>query len=278
MTLIITVTMADKVVQASDLRLTRLGKGEPQTLDNAVKQAFVRCQNADFTIAYTGITDMDRPKRRTDRLLLDQLAHISAGYLDLDKILKELIEIVGPGIVALSNAEQKKKGLTFILGGYLGTDPFMAAVSNFEDLKNGTKGPVRRKFEGELLRMKAGIDPSEFFGISVFGMEEATDNERIDELLHNTFFHQSNGQTIANELVKMIRTAADNQKYGRYVGRNCVSISLSSNPTEQVWGESHPYSSSAPALFPHAIIHGLNYKDIEMYHDHGQGPPSWWKK
>jgi hypothetical protein len=287
MTLIITVATADKVVQASDLRLTKT-KGSGTMLDGfddfAIKQAFVRCKNADLTVAYTGVTDLgqgSRGEKRTDRIILNHFVEISAWDVDLNVLLNALKDDVGRKVVNNLPLKQKYKVLTIALAGFVGTVPFMGVVTNFENLKTGKPGPVRDSFDSRLWWMRAAAAPEKSLGLMVHGTTQATDEVvkyQLKHLCRTKFFHQNDGETVANKLTALIRQARKSPKGGKYIGENCVSVSIPSDSTGTTFGTSHPHNQLNRVLYPHSIRNGMVVKDVESYHDVGQGPPAWWGK
>jgi hypothetical protein len=86
-TLIITALTANKIVQASDRRLTRFADGSIFD-DEANKAVCVGCKDAYFSIAYTGLGSIS--SKKIDEWLLDYLISIQAFQIDVPSIVNKL--------------------------------------------------------------------------------------------------------------------------------------------------------------------------------------------
>jgi hypothetical protein len=71
MTMIATLVARNKVVQVSDRRLTWPNGGLAD--DEANKAICVKCNNAHFSIAYTGLAEIGKERKRTDIWLAEYL-------------------------------------------------------------------------------------------------------------------------------------------------------------------------------------------------------------
>jgi ribosomal protein S17 len=100
MTLIITVAAKNKVIQASDRRLTHLD-GRLYN-DQANKAVCVSCNNAVFSVAYTGIAHVDG--RKTDEWIADYFAAIpDIGQKPIHEIQRELTDYASAAFSKRSN-------------------------------------------------------------------------------------------------------------------------------------------------------------------------------
>ena len=82
MTLILTVATGQNIFQASDRRLT-MPDGVLRD-DEANKAICVRCRNAHFVIAYTGLAEIGA--KRTDAWIVEQLSAMKVGNKGIEQI------------------------------------------------------------------------------------------------------------------------------------------------------------------------------------------------
>ena len=134
MTLILTLIATNKIVQVFDRRLTLNG----DVCDSdANKLVYVGCDDARFSIGYTGVAEIDG--QRTDYWLVDQIKSIfGSGRRDVLTVYRELANKATSAISRLRYkgrlVNPKRRGLTLALAGYRAisgtTVPFLAYISN----------------------------------------------------------------------------------------------------------------------------------------------------
>src|SRR5438105_13572438 len=91
MTLLLMAGTWDKVVQASDRRLSVVRNGRTERRDDEHNKAVcVLCEDAKFSISYTGLGKIGLV--RTDRWIACSLQDINAGFLGVDAITTALTE------------------------------------------------------------------------------------------------------------------------------------------------------------------------------------------
>lgn len=268
MTLLVTVATDSKVVQASD-RLVTLPDGTVHN-DKANKVVAVICQGSQFSISFTGAAYV--AGKSTDEWIGDYLTDIHAGALDAKAICVSLVK-------SLTNASPlfSVPYLSLVLCGYLGERPFIALISNFERwrpnksvlqyplgvyvLAKGRKfleiGPPDFHFETFILRK--GSNPKKALGLCIHGREKAI-TERIElklkRLRKKHFFQNNNSNAVALRLVEIIREASRTPVHGKYIGRDCLTMAISHNPSEDVEVLYHSEKESPKSYGPY-IVHPI---------------------
>lgn len=269
MTLIITAVTPDKIIQASDRRLTYTDGG--LCGDNANKAVCVGCKDAHFAIAYTGLAEIKG--KRTDIWLIDYLASINASQMQVPAIVNAIEKQANDSLKAVPK-EYKK--MTFVLVGYRNRMPFIALISNFEDLKNKS-GEAQDSFNTDVRQVRGLItNPQKGLWIYVNGCEQAVDkpiHRRIRKLHRKRFFHREQPEVIADTVVSLIRAASRTRPYGRFVGRDCMTVVLKASSEEGINTKYHPDKRSPVTYMPHLITGGLAHKGIEYWTEE----PPWWK-
>jgi len=74
--------------------------------------------------------------------------------------------------------------------------------------------------------------------------------DEIIQLSETSFFQSSDGGTIADRLVSLIRKANQHPRYGDYVGQSCLSIVMYSNLLLNVESRYHPQGQRAGTYTP----------------------------
>jgi hypothetical protein len=72
---------------------------------------------------------------------------------------------------------------------------------------------------------------------------------------------------VADMMVDLIRAAARHGKYGKYIGRNCMSIIV---PREGSFtGSYHPDKARKTQHYPHLVVPGIAIRDLQQTSDGG---------
>lgn len=259
MTLIITATSPYRIVQVSDRRLTLPGGALHD--DEAIKAVTVNCDDAYFSVAYTGTAYMlDRRTRRwkrTDEWIASSLHDLmQQGH----RTAIELYRAFGAHAahtVALTPVPLWRLGITFVFAGFfvrakpdgqLGTTGFVGILSNTR-MDTVGHNQVVRHFDTQQVWSPAPWMPYNELELDVHGMILALASKDaiakaikrrmviIKRRLERTQRGSGNrnDEVIADELVRITRTASRHPKYGKYIGRDCMTVVMNSEtPTMTV--------------------------------------------
>jgi hypothetical protein len=256
MTLILTVATADKIVQVSDRLLTYPIGGVPP--GDANKAVVVRCQDARFTIAYTGMGIIE--KKRTDIWLAEYLNGIHAAHTDLNSICSAFIERL-----STLSWQNQIYPLSLILAGYVSDRSFVALISNVEKWKT-RESAAQTKFQLDAL-IEARYDPKQGPLFCFNGCEPAMTksiNFKLKHLRKKRFFQNNDADIVGLRLVHLIREASKTQGYGQYVGRDCMSVAISHDPEQDIICSYYPEKESSRTYTPFYISPRLSLMGIEM--------------
>src|SRR5262245_41594476 len=127
MTLILSATTYNKVVQASDRRLT-WPDGSIHD-DQANKTVCVFCPDSHFAITYTGLAFLGTALKKADDWLVDYLFSIKAYEMTL-KLISEAVERQLTNTLKVTPVTNK--AFTLVLAGYRESWPFIMSISNVE--------------------------------------------------------------------------------------------------------------------------------------------------
>ena len=250
MTLIIAVLTHDRVVQVSDRRLSR----PDGTLfdDEANKAITVSCKDASFAVAYTGLGIVGR--ERTDKWLTNYLVSIDAA----GKRLTEIAMCLQTKLASLRRRRVPRGAiskLTLMLAGFWGGQAFAGVISNAEEskllwLRHDRK---RKDAVAELVR-GAAIDRAI--------------HQRIKKLKRQRFFQKAEGEAVAERLVSLVRAATRTARTGGYIGRNCMSVTITPLPDYpkncELRSSYHPDGQRSIAYGPNRITYWGTFTDIEI--------------
>jgi len=261
MTLILTVATDRKVIQASD-RIVTLPNGTVCN-NKANKAVAVTCLGSRFSISFTGAAYI--AGKSTDEWIGDYLTNINAATLSIKSICDTLVE-------QLSKSHQhfSVPCLSLILCGYVGELPFMALISNFEHWKTNKVVPPQSDFHVEVMRLRKGFNPKRALGLCIHGYEKAITESikhKLRGLRKKRFFQNNDSNTVALRLVEVIREASRTSGHGKYIGRDCLTIAISRNLSDDVEIIYHPEKES-PIMYGPYIIHPTgSIKGIEIEGD-----------
>jgi hypothetical protein len=213
-TLILTVLTRKHVVQVSDRRICETfpdGRIRVAT-DNENKALYVVGSDCHFAVAYTGLARVGT--QTTDSWLSGQFCKANLGYQPYAKILAHLN---GPVLQPFRNHAPRLRGsridTTIVVAGIKAsasgqTDFFVTSIS--------TGSPWHFNIVSK--------PPKEFVVAhgSVQAMSGAVCDE-IRKLSDSRFFRREDGETVAAKLVSLVRKVSDDPRYGKYVGRGCLS-------------------------------------------------------
>jgi hypothetical protein len=272
MTLIISLAMATKVLQASDRRLTR-----PDGIlvdDNSNKAVCVGCKDGHFCIAYTGLALIEGT--RTDEWVVDFLISIRAYQMNLVSITEVLEERLTKAFYSLP---KQSKRMTFAVCGFSNITPFAMLISNFERDSVWPPAEAQDNFTTHLWWLKKRQVTENAYWLSINGTRQAVTRpilRRLKAFIRNGFFLKEGNDAVASKLVSIIREAAETKYFGDYIGRNCMATIVAPNPTEGFITKYYPSDSSSYNYAPHLITPpAIAVKRVQIWT--GKGPPPWRK-
>ena len=265
MTLILSAIAKNCVVQISDRRLT-LPDGSLYD-DMAVKMICAACQNAHFSMSYTGLAEVKGV--RTDERVTDYLVSIHAGNMPILQLLeatKAFLTEIFRQLKHLGN----NRGVSFVLAGYVQAVPFMGLLSNMEDEKGNWLRNVDDDFHLGIL------SPNEQWrkklDVMINGAEIAADVfEQYIPSFRKRFFNKP-PQEISNASVQLLRMATQHPKIGHVIGKNCLSTIVT--PDGEFVCNDHSEAARPQHNSPHFIGPDFSLKKFEIWT--GDQPPPWW--
>lgn len=275
MTLIITVLTANKVLQASDRRLTSTTDGSVLD-DEANKAVCVGCKDAYFSIAYTGLASINTMNgtMKTDEWLLGYLISIYAFQMDVSSISKALEGFL---TTTFSPFPKENKRATFVLAGYKHYRPFRVIISNFERENLWPPGEAQNRFLSYFGWMKKNDHTETAYSIAISGTRQAVSRAiiwKLKGLIRNNFFQEKESKIVADTLVSLIREAADTARFGQYIGRNCMVVTMTPNPNDGFVAKYYPAKASPYQYTPHLLTPpGIAIKGVQVWT--GKGLPLW---
>jgi hypothetical protein len=272
MTMIATMAAGNRVIQVSDRRLVwttgRLAD------DESNKAICVSCKNAHFSIAYTGLAQIGRARKRTDIWLAEHLTDMKAGQMGLESITVALKDELTASF--RNTGPTQTYGLTLVIAGFFNSLPFVGWITNCRDenwnalVKPTFRFQKRAAFPGPETKQQSYL---EFFWDGSIDAIGKPIYRRVRSLKRSAFFLRQPVRLVTNELVSLVRCAARTSSF-KSVGRNCMSVSMTPNPTEGFHAEYHPDHKSPASYMPHYI--GPNFGMWDMHIWRGPCPPSWW--
>ena len=280
MTLVITVLTKDRVVQVADTRLV-FPNGREYKAD-AIKSVCVSCEDAYFTIGYSGIAEIkDQP---LDEWLKDEVTKLmKSEFYGAKQITDNLVKSLDTEFASLTYkgrpVGRQYKGLLLALAGFQHeldgqggfTLPFLVTVSNVERWRLGEPIEVADKFRCEAYTLRSALpdfEPKrqEDEPVCVVNGERlalfAHDRhaKETKEMLNSTRRWlqridqepRSDAKTSTVRLAEVIQRASTHPKYGKYVGPNCISVVMNSN-LGGIFSHYHPLEATVEKRTPHFI-------------------------
>jgi len=267
MTLIVTVGCPKFVVQVSDRRFTRLDSRLPvPETDEGNKELVVRACDADFAISFTGLAALEG--ERTGDWLLECISDAKAAEAGFDACLAAVRAAADNTFARIAQRDGAFYHHTFVFAGFHhgAAQPRVAVVSNCES-GDFRVGPAASTFSVQDISSarypyhQAGMIPA----------MHADSKSRIKGLARRAPSYAS----VADLIVREVRLAASHAKYGRYIGKQCMSVCVRGSGEGEVEVEAvyHPthsrpitYAPNLVDIFP-AQGGGLGHmcmKDVQM--------------
>ncbi len=251
MTLVITMLAQNKMVQVADTRLTLLGREYDA---NAIKSVCVRCEDAYFTIGFSGLAEIKG--QRLDLWLVDQIKHLMSGGLHGSKqIVEKLVDQLDIEVPALTfrrtPVEKQYKGLLLSIAGFQHdlkgrktfALPFWVAVSNIERWDLMEPVEVAERFTCKPFALRAAVpgagtarrdtepvyivngERSALFGNDKHASQTKAKLDRALRTLKRIDQDSaSDAKASATCLAEVIQHASRHPKYGKLIGPRCISV------------------------------------------------------
>src|SRR5215217_1042413 len=278
MTLILTLIATNKVVQISDRRLTLNG----ETCDsNANKLVCVGCDDARFSVGYTGVAEIDG--QRTDYWLVEQIESIfRAGHRDVLTVYKMLEEQATKAVSRLQYkgrpVHPQGRGLTLVLARYReigGTVvPFLAYITNVA-LDAASPFDVQTSFfrKGWMYDPRLPADRQKLYINGAEGAFTAGDrsaNTTLKRYWETTRLlrkidlgYRPESQTTAERMAWLVRQATKHPQYGPLVGPDCLSVVIHPN-NPKIPTHYHPEKATTIEYGPHLVTPMLSTWDARV--------------
>lgn len=267
MTLIVTALAEDAIVQVSDRRL--IYPDGTIYSDNETKAVCVKCSDAIFSIAYTGLArlGLQRTARATGHWLVDFFSESGKLQMRYPELIKQLKAYSTASFGTLCHLNN---GITIVLAGFGPPGPFITTLSNQEDSQGRWLDSVSNTFSlGGFFRNDA---PLRKLDIMINGAEKAITSNLSNSIqkIRKHFFSLVPEKRVS-VLVQLIRLASENGKSGQAIGKDCMSVIV--KPNQGFVANYHPENSSAISYIPHFVTEGVVYRDLWISTD-GQTRPS----
>ena len=255
MTLILALTNLQQVVLLSDRRVTSNGKLIDDNDDESNKAAVLDCRNARLAVAYTGLARAG--KFFTNRWLPEALMDSAAPDFLMEPTIERFRQRATRDFASIPVNRPSDKRLSVVLAGYCYDDTppraYCWLVSNFEKIDD--KEPPRQEptdvFSAQYYRDKRPIEEESHLLLAV-GVYRAI-SERDFESLGTLLRQNKPSKAIIGKGLEVIRAAAESPQSKQLIGKQCTSITLPSNPDEDVIGEYHSAKQVHSLYYPSFI-------------------------
>lgn len=253
MTLLITALSPYRVIQVSDRRLTLPG-GKLYD-DETNKAVTVNCDDAYFSVAYTGLARVrDHRTRtwiRTDKWIANSIFDLmQQPGLGTAVQLYRAFGAYAAQTLAFTPVPLTLKGSTFVFSGFFirnWTTAFVGILTNTRI--NETDGiRVVREFDTQQVWSPSPTMPYNELELFVDGMfpailsRDATAKSiyrrmrsvkrRLEENQRGS--GNRDDSAIVKELVSWVRMASRHPQHGKYIGRDCMGVQINSENTTMV--------------------------------------------
>jgi len=266
----ITVATVDRIVQASDRRITWFRNGKPvRTNDDTNKAVLVDCHNGRFSVAYSGLAKIKG--KSTESIIAEIFSGINlkshSPKILFDAFIDQLSNIFRKTGIPAKNKDILKTSIS--IAGHLYTgDVFWLRVTNYTD-KDGDDIGLQNDFKcyGRLIEKPNLKDKTkavyvEIGGISDVHAKKILENE-ILRLRRNNFFHRTSGRAVSNKLVEIIREFAGRPEAQDLVGMNCMTTVLNAPPESNHLFSYHNVGESLVQYGPEFVFDGEVISNFE---------------
>lgn len=247
MTLIITAMSPYRVVQVSDRRLTL--PGGKLCDDNAIKAVTVDCDDAYFSVAYTGLAQVrdhrTRAWMRTDKWIANSLHDLMLQPgLGTAIQLYRAFGAYAERTLAFTPVPLTRRGITFVFAGFFVRNWATAFVGILSNMRTTSAGSIETvcDFDTQQVWSPSSLMPYNELEVYVNGMVPALASgdamakaiQRRAGVVKRRLERSQRGSgnrddgAIADELVSVVRMASRHPEYGKYIGRDVMTVVMNS--------------------------------------------------
>jgi SEC-C motif len=238
-TLILAMCNLQQAVIVSDRRLTR--DGVPfEDDDESNKVSLFDCRDARLAVAYTGLSDQGDFVTR--QWLPEALAESAAPDFQMGPIIERFTKRATRDFAKIKVKKPSAKHLSVVFAGYCydETPPrcYCWLVSNFEGCCDQHRPPdlSSDRFMAFYYRDKRPTEENVDILLPAGAAWAVTHQDY--ESLHTLLHENKSAQALVDKGIEVIRTANQSLN-GKFIGKQCNSIVLPSNPQEEVVGGYH---------------------------------------
>lgn len=281
MTLLVTLMGKNKIVQVADTRLTIEGREHES---NAIKAVSVACADANFSIAYTGLAEINGA--RTDKWLVGKVESVfEAGNYTVDYIVQHLVSGLNSTFPALRHRGRRlpteHKGLCLMLSGYSHgaggpfSEPFTVQISNMSSEGVGKRHKVNLEFSACVMKFeadtKADVYQCMIEGANHGFLSDDAAGHRLNahvnrvnrQLKRIDQGHKPAGKATAERLVSIVKEASKHPTYGHLIGATCLSTVIHPGTTAMLTNY-HDAAGETVQRLPHLVTPIETISDIEI--------------
>ena len=249
MTLILTALSSDRVVQVSDRKLT-YPDGRRYT-DDANKAVVVHCDDAHFSIAYTGLAYVrdkeTKTLKKTDHWIADSMCSIMQrpGRWGIQEVYEAFAAHATETFENTRNVPLTRKATAFVLAGFnfwapsaqnVVCTPVAASLSNMSITTTGNIKVERdfatvRYWAAQRSMWPNGTEIWVDGQVSALASRDALAKafHRRTRVLHRRLQRAEQRSPrdkaeVAEDLVSVVRMASRHPQYGKYIGRDCTVV------------------------------------------------------
>jgi hypothetical protein len=276
MTLIITVSTPNITVQVSDRRITEIRQDESVNVwdDEENKALLIRCKDAQLSVAFTGRAAIQG--KSTSNFVCDTL--IKNGFYEkpmgLDDVESQFLGPVRDGFLTEQTRFREYYPTALVYGAiqYVGKWPHQNVRTKVNCVSTAVGDDVSwqiysrqsrdilihgawRAFPNWGRRRLRKLAQGPFRNVCSRKVPESMRHQAFEALLAQSMQDfdgiRSDGIRIVNQLVELIRAAGTHPRYGKYIGRSCVSTVMSS---DQFFGPECRYHPHGRRMGPYTPI------------------------
>jgi hypothetical protein len=257
MTLIVVLANQQQVVQLSDRRLTnngRMATVEGELEDESNKAAVFICRNARLAVAYTGLAKAGHflTKRWLPAALMESAAPDFLIMPTIDRFRKAATR----DFASLHTSAPSDKRFSVVLVGYCYDEVpprcYCWLVSNYDGLDGQPPHcEASHEFSAQVIGNNRPARDDYGF-VLVLGGDQAV-SERDFASLRTLLLEKRPAQALVGKGVDVLRAAAESARSEQLIGKQCTSIVLPSNPSEEAVGEYHSAKVAHKRYYPSII-------------------------
>jgi hypothetical protein len=257
MTLNVTVVNHWFVAQVSDRRFTL---GDKVFDDQGNKAVLFVCRDSMVAITYTGLAYIG--ELRTDDWLVEFLVQNKAVNRDIGLCAGSLMHVATESTSKIPLADRRAFN-TYTLAGWKDSRhqqiPYVWEITNRSDADR-----LMRRYGLKYLRGPRIPNPNELALILISGTVEALEGDPCPGLLP-VVKDATDPKPVVQQMVKIIRDASEHPDFGRYIGRDCMSIVLPRPGFGDPTTEYLPEAGTHIGYTPQIVTPGMTLRNSEIF-------------